>query len=135
MTTEQAQAIREITESKDYSLSKLERDLLFCEIVSLLSTKEPETVGEWETSEEYEALQDCCVKGGADDRALPFFIRSLLTSKLDEQRERILREVIGEDEDDSNYTRMADGHYPREAKVIYQNELLSEQREKMKEIV
>ena len=36
---------------------------------------------EWETEPEFEALQACCVKGGAGERTLPRYIRSLLSSQ------------------------------------------------------
>jgi len=99
MTTEQAQAIEKgIKEmgGKYFSWGKFtEHDLkkdLRTFATSLLSTKEPETVGEWEKS-----FDDKCMDGdfgsGINVYEIKSFIRSLLTSKLNEQRKEMIERL------------------------------------------
>ena len=44
----------------------------------------------WETEPFFEAFQKCCVQGGADKRALPHFIKSLLSS----QQKRNMKKIV-----------------------------------------
>lgn len=41
---------------------------------------------DWLNSEEYNALEVCCIKGGADVRALPYFIKSVQHQTLERIR-------------------------------------------------
>ena len=57
-----------------------------------MKTTPPQT-SEWETEPEFEALQACCVKGGADKRALPHYIKAHEARVRREVGKKLLKET------------------------------------------
>lgn len=52
-------------------------------------TPSPTASWDWEKEPVFEALQEACIKGGADERALPHFVNAIRLQAQQEERKKV----------------------------------------------